>query len=127
MGIDIYARYHGQSAEERASQVTEFLSATAGKVGYLREAYHGEPYATRYLVHEAFITGQADIPAVTLRGRLPEALRLTEIRERQIYHETDPKEIEAVLDSFRAFDRRFSTRLAREILSPDPNRVTRLV
>jgi hypothetical protein len=103
MGIDIYARYHGQSTDERASQVTEFLSATAGNVGYLREAYHGEPYATRYLVHEAFTTGQADIPDATLRGRLPEALRLTGIREREIYHETDPKEIEAVLDSFRAF------------------------
>jgi hypothetical protein len=25
-----------------------------GHVVYLREAYHGEPYATRVLVHEAF-------------------------------------------------------------------------
>jgi hypothetical protein len=103
MGIDIYARYHGQSAEERAGQVSEFLSATGGQFGYLREAYHGQPYVTKFLVWEAFGTGYADIPAATLRERLPEALRFAEIREREIYHETDPKEIEAVLDSYRAF------------------------
>lgn len=41
---------------ERRAQQTGF-SVVHGHVGYLREAYHGEPYATRVLVPEAFVPG----------------------------------------------------------------------
>ena len=62
MGIDIYAQWDGMTAQEEAAQVTGF-SIEHGHVGYLREAYHGEPYATKVLVPEAFETGRAPIPS----------------------------------------------------------------
>jgi predicted Rossmann fold nucleotide-binding protein DprA/Smf involved in DNA uptake len=45
MGIDIYARWKGQTRQEQEAQYTGF-SVVHGHLGYLREAYHGEPYAT---------------------------------------------------------------------------------
>ncbi len=51
MGIDIYARWRGMTSAQADAQITCF-SVKAGQVGYLREAYHGEPYATRVLVPE---------------------------------------------------------------------------
>lgn len=102
MGIDIYAEWRDKSQYERRAQSEAWLSTTDGDIGYLREAYHGEPYATRYFCPEAFESGEARIPAATLRERLPETLRLAEIRERTIYHSTNP-EIEAVKESYRAF------------------------
>jgi hypothetical protein len=48
MGIDIYARWKGQTAEEKKAQLAGF-SLEHGHVGYLREAYHGNPCATMYL------------------------------------------------------------------------------
>jgi hypothetical protein len=104
MGIDIYARWKGQTAQEEQEQLTGF-SVIHGHVGYLREAYHGEPYATRYLVKEAFEspTGKARIPARVLKERLPHALVLAEQRQREVYGETDPKEIQKVLQSFCDF------------------------
>lgn len=53
MGIDIYMRWKGITVEERESQITGF-SIAHGHCGYLREAYHGGPYATKVLVPEAF-------------------------------------------------------------------------
>ena len=53
MGIDIYATWAGMTPQERALQYTGF-SVINGEVGYLREAYHGKPYATQVLVPEAF-------------------------------------------------------------------------
>jgi hypothetical protein len=104
MGIDIYAHWKGQTDEEEAAQCTGF-SVLHGHVGYLREAYHGEPYATKHLCREAFDSGNgsAAIPAAVLRERLPETLRLAEQREREIYEETDEKEIAEVLQSYRDF------------------------
>jgi hypothetical protein len=102
MGIDIYAKWLGMTDEDEASQITGF-SAVHGHVGYLREAYHGEPYATKLLVPEAFENGRAEIPATTLRARLPEALAAAEKRERTLYHETDDTEIECILQSYRDF------------------------
>lgn len=86
MGIDVYARWKGQTEQERQAQYTGF-SVTAGNVGYLREAYHGRPYATRVLVPEAFAANdcEAQIPAAALRGRLPEVLTLAMIRSAVIY------------------------------------------
>ena len=101
MGIDIYAEWNGQTKKEKDSQVTGF-STVHGNVGYLREAYHGEPYATRFLVREAFedSEGVAQIPAAVLRERLAETLDLVEERERAVYHETDSREIAKVKRSF---------------------------
>jgi hypothetical protein len=101
MGIDIYARWEGQAPEELSRQAEAWLAGQAGDVGYLREAYHGEPYATKYLVAEAFECAEgAAIPAAVLRERLPETLRLAEVRARTLYGVT---QIEATLESFRAF------------------------
>lgn len=104
MGIDIYAKWNGQTKEEKEAQVTGF-SVVHGHVGYLREAYHGEPYATRYLVREAFENkdAKAAIPAAVLRERLPETLALVEEREREVYKETDSRETAKVKRSFADF------------------------
>jgi hypothetical protein len=71
MGIDIYLEWGGMDDESRKAQNTGF-SITSGHVGYLREAYHGGPYATRILVREAFESenNAAEIPAAIMRERL---------------------------------------------------------
>jgi hypothetical protein len=102
MGIDIYAEWDGMTEAEHALQITGF-SIEHGHVGYLREAYHGEPYATKHLLPEAFMYGRAQISAASLQKRLPETLRLAEKRERDIYHVTDAEQIERVLKSYRDF------------------------
>jgi hypothetical protein len=102
MGIDIFAEWQGMSDAEKKSQITGF-SVEHGHVGYLREAYHGEPYATHVLVAESFENGRAVIPAATLRDRLPETLEVAERREREIYGETDQAEIDRVLKSYSDF------------------------
>lgn len=101
MGIDIYAEWDGMTEADRAARFT--TSVVHGHTGHLREAYHGEPYATRALAPEAFETGQAAIPAATLRQRLPEVLRLAEMRECIVYGETDPNEVGHILQSYRNF------------------------
>jgi hypothetical protein len=102
MGIDIYAEWDGMTKAEHDAQITGF-SIEHGHVGYLREAYHGEPYATQALVPEAFESGRAAISAETLRERLPEVLELAEQREREIYDQTEAEAIEPVLQSYRDF------------------------
>ena len=104
MGIDIYVRWKGQTEEEEEAQCTGF-SVVHGRVGYLREAYHGDPYATRYLVSEAFEaeTAEAQIPAAVLRERLPQTLALVRQREIEVNHETDEYEIFCVMKSFVDF------------------------
>jgi hypothetical protein len=104
MGIDIYAHWKGQTEKEEKAQVTGF-SVVHGHVGYLREAYHGSPYATMFLCQEAFDADDhtAQIPARVLRERLPETLRLAEERQRAVYGLTDKKENEQVLKSFSDF------------------------
>jgi hypothetical protein len=104
MGIDIYARWRGMTSAQAAAQITGF-SIKAGNVGYLREAYHGEPYATRILVPEAFEADGhgAAIPAARMWARFPETLEAAEKRERTIYGTTDAEEIAEVLQSFREF------------------------
>ena len=71
MGIDVYLEWENMDEEEKQAQATGF-SITSGNVGYLREAYHGGPYATRILVREAFDADncRAAIPAAVLRERL---------------------------------------------------------
>ena len=98
MGIDIYMHWHGQTKEDHDKQITGF-STTAGEAGYLREAYHGGPYVTRYLVQESFDESWYDsaseeerenykgkpIPAATLRERLPRAIVMAAYRHATVY------------------------------------------
>jgi len=90
MGIDIYMRWTDQTEEEVKAQYTGF-STIHGHAGYLREAYHGSPYATHYLVEEAFDEDApeegASIPCAILRERLPETLNLHIQRCKEIYNE----------------------------------------
>ena len=88
MGIDIYMRWDGMTEEDRQKQYTGF-DATVGEVGYLREAYHGSPYATKYLVEEAFEDGadEVHIPAKELRKRLPLTKEIVIQRFRDVYKE----------------------------------------
>jgi hypothetical protein len=102
MGIDIYARWKGQTAKEKKAQITGW-SVLHGHVGYLREAYHGEPYATHYLVSEAFKGGEVKIPAAVLRERLPHTLEIARERQRTLYKETDERDTQAILQSFIDF------------------------
>lgn len=71
MGIDIYLDWDNMDGESKKAQITGFCP-TAGHVGYLREAYHGGPYATRILVREAFDADDctAQIPAAVMKERL---------------------------------------------------------
>lgn len=52
MGIDIYMHWAGMTPVDKKAQLTEWT----GSVGYLRESYHGDPYATRVLAPESFRT-----------------------------------------------------------------------
>ena len=84
------------------------FSIAHGHIGYLREAYHGEPYATRVLVPEAFDheahPDGARIPAETLRERLPETLETATRRQCLVYDEgPDNQNTRTVLKSFRDF------------------------
>jgi hypothetical protein len=102
MGIDIYARWEGMSRDEIAAQACGF-SIAHGYSGYLREAYHGAPYATRVLVPEAFFYHEgATIPAALLQKRLPTALKVAEEREAKLYR-SPRHQVEIVLKSFRDF------------------------
>ena len=72
MGIDIYLEWDGIKEDDKQAQWRTGFSVTSGDVGYLREAYHGGPYATKILCREAFEseTCRARIPAEILRERL---------------------------------------------------------
>lgn len=107
MGIDIYARWQGMTPEERAAQCTGF-AIDCGHLGYLREAYHGDPYATRTLVPEAF--GDAahedgvSIPATVLRDRLTDTLEVALERQKEVYGEgQNHPSTKKVLKSFEDF------------------------
>ena len=104
MGIQIFAGWKGQTEAEVMAQYASAFCGD-GRIGYLREAYHGEPYATKYLCREAFEspTGRAKISATTLKERLPETLLLAEERAREVYGMTERDEIAPELRSFRAF------------------------
>ena len=104
MGINVYARWQGQNEKEKKAQITGF-SVRHGHVGYLREAYHGEPYATRFLCREAFASGigESQISAKVMRDRLPETLDMVDQRERRIYKQKDQAKIDLVKKSFSDF------------------------
>ncbi|NDC55283.1 MAG: hypothetical protein EBZ69_00350 [Alphaproteobacteria bacterium] len=75
MGIDVFLEWEGQEEERAAAKADDkpsWFCTTDGHVGYLREAYHGGPYATKILVREAFESDncRAEIPAAVMRERL---------------------------------------------------------
>lgn len=93
MGIDVYMKWKDQTEDERQAQFTGF-SIEHGHVGYLREAYHGSPYATRVLLPEAYeADGAVSIPASTLRERLQATLEACAERHRIVYKDS-PEDIE---------------------------------
>lgn len=99
MGIDVYLHWKKQSKKDAKKQITGW-KIDKGDVGYLREAYHGGPYATRVLAPEGWDDkidqGEygVPIPAATLRERLP-AVVLTAIYRNHIVYEQghDPSEV----------------------------------
>jgi len=101
MGIDIYLKWHGQTVSDEKIQAMGY-STEAGHLGYLREAYHGAPYATKELMPEAFNakSGSAKIPAARLSARLPGVLKTAAIRNQRLYHGDQQ---DKVLESFKAF------------------------
>lgn len=102
MGIDVYLKWKGQTTAEEEAQYTGF-SVQHGHVGYLREAYHGEPYATKVLVPEGWGPDSDEngvpIAAATLRKRLPATLKAAEERERKVYKSSNRE----VLKSYEDF------------------------
>lgn len=102
MGIDIYLSWDNMTKDEEKARYTGF-SIVSGHLGYLREAYHGYPYATRVLCPEAFDSREqgAIIQNSVLVERLPAVLRAVRKREREVYQakKPDPK----ALKSFRDF------------------------
>jgi hypothetical protein len=95
------------SIEIRAFPAKEFRSAgartgTEGACGYVEEAHSGGPYPSSVLVPEAF-AGAVSISAVVLRARLPETLRLAEMRIRRVYGVTTPDNIWDLCRQYIAF------------------------
>lgn len=120
MGIDIYARWRGQTKAEADAQITGW-SVVDGHVGDLREAYHGGPYVTKYLVAEAFEAKEheAAIPANVLRSRLPVAILMHLYREHKLYgNGRDP----GAVTSMAALGRSIAKVFAKEI--PDVSHTT---
>ncbi len=106
MGIDIYARWKGQTVEERNAQMTAAFSTVPLDIGYAREPSFDSPSPTKFLFQEAFESpsGRAAIPAKTLRRRLEQALDLAVERQRELYGILDERyQVEPVLQSLRRF------------------------
>ena len=129
MGIDIYMHWDGMTEDEVKSQFTGF-DPTAGSVGYLREAYHGGPYATETLVPEAFewtqeignlmscaemagtelpddlldlLTRGVPMSAEKLQNRLGETVLRARERIDKVYPDMTPDEADEVVSSFISF------------------------
>ena len=106
MGIDIYLKWGLMTEEDCDAQVTGF-DTTKGEVGYLREAYHGEPYPSKILMPETFeIDAGMDgihIPVATLRERLSATIEAAIERETKIYNEVDVTADSPVPSSYRRF------------------------
>lgn len=109
MGIDIYATWKGQTKQEQQAQGEQVFSIDAGAQGYLREAYHGGPYATKVLLPELW---QDDInplegvpmPARVLRERLGPTLSAALQRQLKVYDSPpDSQETRTVCQSYKDF------------------------
>jgi len=106
MGIDVYLKWNEMKEEDHKAQLGTGFQTNIGDTGYLREAYHGEPYATQMLVPEAFdekLAGE-DVPifAKEMRARLPKVLEKVRERYEKIY-EAGEDEIKTAQKSFSDF------------------------
>ena len=114
MGIDVYNET-AQRKHKGGHDTGGGFNTLAGHKGYLREAYHGETFATQYLVEECFdLKHQKDekngvsyrtrvyIPAKVLRARLPKTLELVKERYKTTYKAKDD-EIKKAQKSFIDF------------------------
>jgi len=115
MGIDVYLKWDGMTNEEYEAQLTGF-SVTSGDVGYLREAYHGEPYATHELITEDWSDQPYNedaerpdykgcgfsIPNEVLKKRLPKVLKVVKEREITLYKGT-LDDVYEVQESYKDF------------------------
>lgn len=116
------------AAAEQDAQRTG-MSVVHGHVGYLREAYHGGPYVTRFLMPEAFeapFEEGAPLPAATLRQRLPAAVLIRLYREHKIYGagkdpgRVQPSELESALRAITGVHMRDTTHEGlADALSPE--------
>jgi hypothetical protein len=132
MGIDIYLKWPEQSVEDAKKQITGF-AIDAGDRGYLREAYHGGPYATETLLPETwddskYVSLGTDpqypeeevrgVPykAATLRERLPAALDTCRERSRQTYNIADPENDPGTITVCKSFENfvAFAERMEKE-------------
>lgn len=89
MGIDVYLEWDNMTKADKEARFTGF-SVEHGHVGYLREAYHGGPYATAYLITEPWESQPEDgfrIKAVELKRRLPSAVMASMYRHHIVYGE----------------------------------------
>jgi len=104
MGIDIYLEWELMTDEDKEAQLCGF-DITKGATGYLREAYHGEPYPSMILMPETFDRAMepVHIPAATLRERLPAAIEAAIERERTIYDGEAVDEDTPCVASYREF------------------------
>jgi len=109
MGIDCYLVNPDSGelhAEETGQRDRMGFNTLSGDAGYLREAYHGGPYATQVLLEEGWNDGDRDeegnfsLPASTLRKRLPQTLKDAAQRNKTNYDGDLEKE---VLKSFKDF------------------------
>ena len=129
MGIDIYMNWDDITEDEKNAQITGF-STTSGHVGYLREAYHGGPYATETLVPEAFewvqeignlmscaemsgtelpddlldlLSRGCPMSAETLQDRLGSTILRVRERIDKVYPMTSPEDADLVVSSYISF------------------------
>jgi hypothetical protein len=109
MGIDVYLHWKGQRSGEMAAQLTGFR-IDKGNVGYLREGYHGGPYATMALLPEGWDDdikldedGTFTIEAKTLRERLPATIMVAIYRRETVYGSGhDPSNLGEIGDNLEA-------------------------
>ena len=117
MGIDCY----NQTAQDlNGNDSGQGFDITAGDKGYLREAYHGNPYGTMHLLSECFeidkvigsLSGHDEgveyeikvfIPAKLLRKRLSKTLELVAERYKSNYKYATDKDIKVAQKSFIDF------------------------
>jgi len=103
MGIDVYLNWKGKTEKEEEDQVTGW-STEAGSAGYLREAYHGSPYATQVLVPEAFEDENSgknvSMFAKELRANLDDALKAFKERVQKLYPDMPRKDYKKREKSF---------------------------
>jgi hypothetical protein len=103
MGIDIYLEWDGMTEKEKDKQYTGFVPK--GKVGYLREAYHGGPYPSKFLITENWERQPEEgfsIPNKVLRKRLPKVIKAIITRETKIY-KASPRQVKAIIKEYKDF------------------------